>query len=793
MLVSYLWLKELVEFDETPEGIAKVLTSLGLEAAIVDDRRDWYGDIVTGKVMSVEKHPDADRLNLTKVDVGVETLEIVCGAPNVAVGLSVPVALIGAVTPDGLKIKKRKVRGQTSLGMILSESELKLSDDHDGIMALDGDPAPGENFAGRYELCDTVLEIDLTPNRGDAASMIGVAREIAAYYGAKLKKPPTPIDESDTSTESLVNVEITAPDLCPRYSARAIRNITLAPSPFWMRRRLAAVGIRSINNIVDITNYILIETGHPLHAFDYDKVADGKIVVRRANDGERFTTLDGKEHKLSNDQMVIADGERAVALAGIMGGQNSEVSGGTKNILLESAFFTPSSIRKTGKELGVFSESSYRFERGTDIEGLIYAQDRATSLMASLGGGSVAKGRVDKYPSPVERRLVPMRVARMNGVIGLDIDKEKAVEILQRLEMAPETDNGVITVKAPTFRFDIEREIDLIEEIARHTGYDKIDSSIPRVAASDESVSPLFALRSKLRYGFLAGGMLEGLRYSFMNESDLDRLLIPTGERLRSMVPIDNPLSSEWTHLRTTLLPGMISPMKGVEDASIFEIGVVFRDDGESVTERWMAGGVLSESVAPSLYTGRSGKRDFFDLKGVIESSLVYAGYSGRFTFGPSNEPYLYPKRQAVIKVDSVDIGYMGQAHPSVSENYEVDGELFVFELDIDTLSRLAVSVVRHRGKSKFPSAKRDLAVVAPEEMSIERMVESIRKHGGKSLDDVALFDLFRSDKIGEDKKSAAFALKFRNEERTLTDDEADNTFAKIVDGLAKECNARLR
>ena len=796
MQVSYLWLKDFVDFDKSPEEIADILTSLGLECAVGEDRREWFAGIVTGRVIKKEKHPNADKLSITEVDVGSEVKKIVCGAPNVAEGQSVVVALPGAVLPGGHAIKKSKIRGETSEGMICSESELKLSDASEGIMILDDNPSPGQKLAERYEVCDVVLEVDLTPNRGDCASMIGVARDLAAALSTELKIPADDFTEEAVNTSSLVSVDIQAPDLCPRYSARVIRNTKLAPSPFWLRRRISAAGVRPVNNVVDITNYILMETGHPLHAFDYHQIKEGQIIVRRANEEETFTALDGRELKLSSDYLVIADGEKAVALAGVMGGQNSEVTENTKDILLESAFFKPSAIRRASKGQNLSSESSYRFERGTDVEGVVYAQNRAAKLLAEIAGGSITAGKVDIYPEAIKPKEVTMRFDRLNSIIGRDIRKDKAVSILENLKMAvTKRDEEAVTIQAPTFRFDIEREVDLIEEVARHVGYDSITADIPRMAAADVGIPLVYEMRRGIRKRLGAIGFSEAVNYSFICEEDLTALNLSPDREYFNTVAIDNPLTSEWTDLRTTLLPGLIRAMKGEEDALLFETGVVFLNTGKnrSPEERWYLSGCMTASKKPDLYAGKSATRDFFDCKGVIESILDFLGYDGLYNIVSSSEPFFYPKRQAAVTIDGPQVGVFGQLHPETIDRFDVSQDLFAFEIDLSRLSRVLPTKRRYAPVSRFPSVKRDLAVVAPDEVAIAQIESSIKAHGAKHLREVSLFDLFRSEKVGEGKKSVAFSLLFADEGRTMTDEEVDTVFDAIVRGVEVDCGATLR
>ncbi len=798
MLVSYLWLKELVDFDLEPDKLAETLTSLGLECAVIDNRLGWYENIVVGKALEVTKHPNADRLRLCKVDTGEDVLDIVCGASNIAAGQLVPVALVGAKLPDGMKIKKSKIRGVESHGMIASESELKLSEDHDGIMVLTDDPKPGEKFSERYEVCDAILEVDLTPNRGDCSSMIGIAREVAAATGSKLKKPATDIEtDSNENIADLVKVVIDAPDLCPRYAAMAIKNAKIGPSPFWLRRRLAAVGVRAINNIVDITNYTLMETGHPLHAFDLANIEGNSIVVRRASDNEEFTTLDSKTYKLTSENLVIADESKAVALAGIMGGQNSEVTERTSDILLEAAYFDPKSIRRSSKMLNISSESSYRFERGTDVEGLIYAQKRAAKLMTELAGGRLLEGRVDAYPEKIEKRSVALRFSRTDKILGITTPPQKVKEILANLEMEilSSADDSV-TVGAPYFRNDIEREIDLIEEIARFVGYDKFPSLTPETAVNESGPGRCFTFRRAVRNHLRSVGMMEAISLSFTGMEDMDKLRLPEDHPYRNLVATDNPLSSEWTHLRSTLLPGLLSSMKGEDAAQFFETGVVFRSAGnDAPVESWNLTGIITETSKTDVWKGRAAKHDFYHIKGVVESTLDILGFGGGYSFRLSSHPFYYPKRQADIYIGSEIVGHLGQIHPTVIEAYETGQEIFMFEMDLDHITDIPALAKSYSGMPKFPSVRRDLAVVVKESVTALEMTGSIMKNGNKGniICDATLFDIYRGKNIEDNAKSMAFALEFRDSEKTLTDDEVDELFNFIISGLKNDCGAELR
>tara|TARA_B100000959_G_scaffold287499_1_gene373124 strand:- start:254203 stop:256593 length:2391 start_codon:yes stop_codon:yes gene_type:complete len=795
MLVSYLWLNELVDFDLTPEKLAATLTDLGLETSFYSDRRGWYDGLVIGKVNNVVKHPNADRLSVCEVDTNDRVRKIVCGAPNVEKGQLVVVALPGTTLPNGMKVGKRKVRGEVSDGMVCSESELGLSDDHEGIMILEGTLKIGISFEEAFEVADVVLEVDLTPNRGDCLSMIGIAREVAATTGSNLIRPKlNDLDSCSEKTSDFISIKNNAPDMCSRYVGRAVKNLTVKKSPFWIRRRLHALGIRSINNLVDITNYVLLEVGHPLHAFDSDLIDDNTITVRCAKEKEKFTTLDGKTYTLNPSSLVIADKKGAVALAGIMGGENSEVSKKTRNVILEAAFFDPAVTRRTAKSLNISTEASFRFERGTDIDGLIYAVDRAADLMAQLGGGSILCGRVDKYPKKIQKRKITLRYQRVNLVLGADISKETVKDILVGLGLAVvKLDDFSITVEIPHFRFDLAREIDLVEEIARFVGYNSIESRIPKVPANTSGMGKNLALRRSMRKNLRSIGFTEGMRYSFTSRSETAKLGISEPHDLFKLIALDNPLTSEWTHLRTSLIPGLLSTSGGSDDLQIFEVGTVFKESGkDDPEEKWLVSGVISQSMDPGLWSGRSGKRDFFHLKGIVESLLFNEGIRDT-SHTSSSHPFYYPKRQANVLVSGVVVGHFGQIHPFTLEGFDLRQEYFVFEIEIDRLIEVMEKKFFHSSLSKFPGVKRDISIVVGDQVSVQNLDDVIKGSAGDQLRNIILFDVYSGERIGQGKKSMAFALEFGADDRTLTDSEVNTLLKRIVDALESKLEAKLR
>jgi len=664
MIISYLWISEWLDHGLSPRELADGLTSLGLETSFAQDRRGAFENFVVGEVLSVAPHPDADKLNVASVSVGRgESLSIVCGAPNVAQGQVVPVALPGAVLPSGLKIEKRELRGVPSEGMICSESELGVSEEAQGIMVLDGSCEAGEPLSKHLELEDVLLEVDLTPNRGDCLGLIGIARELSALTGAKIKLPE--VLESTGGEIEGFKVEVNSPHGCPRYTAREISGAAVKPSPVKIRRRLSAVGIRPINNIVDVTNYVMLETGHPLHAFDRRTLDGGKIVVRDAGGDGNFTTLDGRTHELKKDMLVIADGKKAVALAGVMGGANSEIQPDTSDIILESAYFDPTIIRRTAKRLGISTESSYRFERGVNPETVDFASHRAAKLILELAGGT-AGGFVDEYPGKRGPLEITLRTDRVNRLLGLELENADVGEMLERLGFDHgKPDNGVFNVTCPLYRHDIKEETDLVEEVARLHGYGNIPTTVARLAQHETTGEVAgFLQRKKLCYLLSYAGFTETVNYSFINPQWRRKLYMDKQRALE----LENPINADWSEMRTSLLPALLTNAgynlrQGQEHISIFETGTVFLPEGENgVTEEFRTAALMTGGKEPVFNIDMP--RDFFRMKGAL--AKVIKGFCGfePVTARPKTPlPFLYPHRQVDIFVRGSKIGFMGQIH----------------------------------------------------------------------------------------------------------------------------------
>ena len=774
MNVTLNWLKNYIDFEFSASELADRLTMLGIEVESIKRPGAELEGVVVGSVSAIKPHPNADKLVLCQVDIGeTEELQIVCGAPNVREGMHAPVATIGVTLPIGLTIKRAKLRGETSQGMLCSEKELALSEDAAGLMELSTDISIGTPLATALGLDDTVFELEITPNRPDCLSVIGVAREIRAETGNPLKLPQVDFNENETDVREATSVVIAAPDLCPRYAARVIRGVKIGQSPAWLQQRLESVGIGVINNIVDITNFVLMEYGQPLHAFDYHKLTENRIVVRRAMAGEKLTTLDEIERELASDMLVIADAEKPVALAGVMGGYDSEITEATCDVLLESAYFNPSSIRATAKALGMSTEASYRFERGADPGIVITALDRAAQLITELAGGTICKGVVDVYPGKQPLTEIQLRPKRVNFVLGTEIEPATMEEILTRLGFDVSVSGSVYSVTVPTFRSDITREIDLIEEIARVYGYDNIPTTLPKgdipVPAPDRKVEVHRCVKQFL----LASGMMEALNYSFSDPNSFDKIRLAADSPIRDAIPLQNPLSPEMSVLRTTLLPGLLDNAQRnrnhqIDTIALFEIGNVFIRDGEQ-KEPERVSGVLAGQVGDGVYSNPYRQPDFYDIKGLAEGILEVCGISD-YTLQKTGAPTFHPGRNAAVMLDDRQIGIFGEAHPVVLENYDLPYKAYLFDFDLEALVDAAIFAKRFESISVYPKVERDLAIVVDKETLSDMPTELIYKTGGELVESVRLFDVYEGEQVPEGKKSLAYAIIYHSVTETLTD-----------------------
>ncbi|MCL2503289.1 MAG: phenylalanine--tRNA ligase subunit beta [Coriobacteriia bacterium] len=832
MRISMKWLTELVPVSVPVPEFVDRLDMTGTAVETVHMVGDAFENVVIGQITKKDRHPNADKLWVTAVDAGEDALRaIVCGAQNFEAGDRVAVALPGAVLPGGFEIKKSKLRGVVSEGMNCSAKELGLGDDHDGILILPEDAPIGTPFAEYAGLSDIVLELEVTPNRPDCLSVSGIAREVGAVLGVPVKLPATTLDEAGPAAAEQCHVRIEDDRLCPRYTARIIKGVRVGPSPSWLAERVVAAGLRPVNNIVDITNYIMLELGQPLHAFDMGMLKQGldgkaEIIVRLAAEGEELTTLDGTRRELAPRTLCICDLDGPVALAGVMGGQATEVSDKTVDILLESASFDAESISRTSRQLGLISESSMRYERTVDRSGCAAAADRAAALMAEIAGGEVATGLVDVFPEPLAERTLTLRLSRLTQIIGAEIPAEEAASILERLGCSVEKHLGGagarpegrpddssddrpgsrsgdyldahLKVGTPSFRPDLEREIDLIEEVLRIYGMGQIEPTLP---AGRERVGLLTrGQRMREHVGALlrAAGLSETMTYSFTDPHDLELLgfELPLDE---CVVEILNPMSVEQGVMRRTLLGGLLrmvsyNQCRGVDNIHLYETGTVFwtAPGRRLAKERERVAGVLAGSWNRQQWNASAQGLDFFDGKGVLET-LARDLAAPKFKLRPTALPWLQPGRAAEVLVSGDVIGWLGDVHPGVLKKFECSGPVIAFELEIDRLIRSSVierSVVE---PPRFPAVSFDLAVLVEEKTTAEQLVQIITSAGGKLLESAHLFDVYRGTGVPEGKKSMAFSLTYRLPDRTLTSKEVEAVHSKIVRKVLAATGGGLR
>ncbi|MDO4182121.1 MAG: phenylalanine--tRNA ligase subunit beta [Coriobacteriia bacterium] len=811
MLISTKWLADYVT---VPDGLQDFcdrldLTGTGVEG--VEKVGANLDGVVVGHVLTSVDHPDSDHLHVTTVNVGgEEPLQIVCGAPNMTAGIKVPVATIGSVLPGNVKIKKGKMRGVESHGMCCSKRELEQGTDHEGIWILPEDAPVGMPIAEYLKLSDTVLDLEITPNRPDCLSMAGFAREVGAMYRVPVTYPEKQLveDAGLPGAAQLCTVEVEDPDRCPRYTARVIKNVKIGPSPDWLAERVTAAGSRPINNIVDVTNYILFLLGQPLHAFDYDKLVgeDGQahIIVRAAEDGEQFTTLDDVERTLTSDMTVIATPERAVALAGVMGGLDSEVTEETTTILLEAATFERGRTSRTSRNLGLISESSMRYERGVDDNSCALNSDFAAALMAEVSGGTVCPGMVDVYQKVTLPVNLKLRVQRCQNFLGAEISAEEMTDILQRLgcEVAPSGEEGVLDVVAPTFRPDLEREVDLYEEILRLYGMDRIESTLPagrgRLGVRSEAQRKMDVVNNTLR----ACGLNETMTYSFADPTELEKLRMPT-EGLGIPVELLNPLNAEQSVMRQSIIPGLLRSVAynqshGVRNVQLYETGVVFyaSQGHKKPKERQKLAGVLAGAMAEAGWNVAPAAFDFFDGKGVVESlARELAIPKLRFKALSAEEaPHLQPGRAAQVLSGGSLLGWVGEIHPLAAKAFDAAAPVVAFELDVDALLKAAQPSRPYVDVPTFPAVTIDVAFVVDEDVTHETMVQRITSAGGKLLESVSLFDVYRDAlRVGPGKKSMAYNLTYRAADRTLTSEEVEKTHDRIIKKVCGSVGAEVR
>ncbi len=809
MQFPYSWLKDYVDDLSVPaEELAHSLTMAGIAMENVFKPRVEFQGVVVGEIETICSHSDDGNLSICYIKTGPQksSLPVVTRAPNVAAGEKVALAPEGAQLPGG-RVNSLNIKGQKSEGVICSAADLNLSstlfspEQKDGVIILPFDTPLGIGLEEALGLDDVILELELTPNRADCLGLINIAREVAAVTGKRLRIPSIDLVESETlKTRDLITVGIESPELCGRYVARVVENVSVRPSPLWMQRRLQAAGIRPINNIVDITNYVMVETGQPLHAFDYHKINARRIIVRCARPGEDILTLDGVQRDLDTDTLVIADGVRPIGIAGVMGGLETEVTAHTNCVLLEAANFNQASIRRTSRKLGLRSEASSRFEKGVDIEAAGVAIDRAAQLIAELGDGETAGGRVDCYKNPFEPTVIPLRIGRLNDILGTELKIEDAERILQSLNfeyVVPE--EGRLEVSIPSYRSDLTREVDLVEEVARLYGYNRIPTTLPRGVINRSVVAEDKKLEEDCRDFFVKAGLTEVITYSFIDSRHFDKFHLAPAHPWREALKIQNPLSEDQSVMRTFLLPGILEVAsqnikRKKENMAIFEIGKVFcpLEDKKLPGERTQVGG-LATGVRERGWKWEPQCLDFFFLKGVLESLLKNLGACG-YSFVPaSNYPFLHPGKTAEVRVKGTKVAVLGEVHPSVCEEYGLTGQICVFWFELDKAKPNMSRTKIYRPEPKFPGAKRDLAVVVSKEIPASELEGAIREAGGELLREVELFDVYTGKQIPAGKKSMAYSLFYQSSKCTLKEEVINELHRKVSETLADRFGAELR
>ena len=791
MKITYSWLKEYVDFPWDWPELVERLTMSGLEIEGVEDLAAQLDGVVVGHVLERQPHPDADRLSVCRVDVGDAVHTVVCGAPNVAAGQKVAVALPGSRLPNGMEIKKAVIRGVESSGMICAEDELGLGDDHAGTMVLDESLTPGTSFAASAGLDEVMLDFEVTPNRPDCLSLWGIAREVRALTGAELRMPACEVTESGPPAAASVAIDIEDAQGCPRYVGRVVRNVRIGPSPEWLQRRLQAVGQRPINNVVDVTNYVLQELGQPLHAFDLAKLADDRIIVRRARPGEKMESLDEIERELTEEILVIADGRKAVALAGIMGGADSEVSAATTDILLESAYFDPTRVRRGKSLLEMQTEAAMRFERGADWEMAPVAIDRAARLIAELAGGDVAPERLDLFPNPPQLPHPSARISRVNQLLATDLDGAAICHTLELLGCQVEQEGDLLQVVPPSYRPDLLREADLIEEVGRIYGYDRIEGSQQASPAWLKPLEPHLALQREMRHTLSGLGFDEVASNTIVERKWLEL----SGEK--GAVELANPPTENQAVLRTTLIPSLLDIARRnfnqrAASVAVFELGRCFQQlpDAPEHREYTCLSGLWSGQYAVSPWQADRREVDFFDLKGSLEALLVDVD----LCFESATFSSLRSGRSARVLVDGRPCGYLGEVKPSLCSSFAIERPVYIFELNFQTL----VETRAERASdfvplAKYPPIERDLAVLLREDVSSAEVVEQIGATAPRLIESVALFDLYQGDQIPAGQKSLAFSIRLRAPDKTLKDRQADALIDQILKRLGDRFGAQLR
>ncbi len=800
MRVSFEWLQEYVKIDIPVEELAERLTMAGIAVEEIEDQSVAYRGMVTARVLSLEKHPQADNLLIAQVDAGSSgKKQVITAAKNLKNGDLVPLALPGTVLPGGKTITEVNFKGIESQGMLCSGMELGIEKESTGIWIFEGEIGPGQPVAQVLGETDRVLVLELTANRPDCLGMIGVAREVAAILGIEYNPASTVLQEDGPDIKGVASVEIRDSDLCPRYAARVATGVKIEPSPEWMQRRLKAAGVRPINKIVDITNYVMLEYNQPLHAFDFDRIADRKVIIRRAENGEKLVTLDEVERSFAGDNLLIADPAGGLCVAGVMGGCTSEVTGNTVNLFLEAAYFSPISIRKTAKLLNMKTEASLRFERGIDPNGVISALNRAAYYIEKLGAGTVMKGYIDEYPQPVAPVIIQTTGPKINAWLGTDLPVFEITKLLKRLTLEAEADQDTIRVTVPTFRPDITQIADLAEEVARLYGYNQIPTTIPKSSQIGERTQ-FQKFQNDCRELLQGIGLSEIMSYSLYAKNTAARLDLDLNDPYNKTVDLIVPLSEEQAVMRTNMVTGILQTLafnskRRQTDLSVYEIGRVYLPEAGEVLPReplHLAIGLMGR-VQDLGWNQNKAEFDFYDLKGILE--LIFTRFRlPVFTLNASTKPFLHPGQSAVIYINEKEVGFLGQIHPNVIREFEINKKALVMELDLTVLDMLrASSAVKFAPLPKFPTVQRDLALVAPVEITTRSIMERIKGIGGELVERVELFDVYQGEQVPQGMRSLAFSLSYRSREKTLNDNEVNQIQEQLLAKLRSEYGATIR
>lgn len=787
MKVPYKWLLEYVDLDRDIREVGDALTLSGSKVEEIIENGKEIDRVVTARLVKIEKHPDADKLQICQVDIGNETIQIVTGATNIKEGDIVPAALHGSTLAGGVKIKKGKLRGAESNGMLCSEAELGIADENSvhGIMILPEDTPVGVDIKEVLGLDGGVIDFEITSNRADCFSIYGIAREASATFGVPLKKVDLDFNENSDNINNYVSVEI-KDGLCRRYIGKMVRNVKIKPSPDWMKERLEEAGVRAINNIVDITNYVMLELGQPLHAYDYRDIADKKIIVRRAEDGEKFKTLDENERILDSSMLVIADGKRAVGVAGVMGGENSEIKDDTTEIIFEAANFDGPNIRITSKKLGLRTEASSRFEKDIDPNLPEIAMNRVCHLVELLGAGEVVGGVIDIYPSSVKPHNISVSPKLINDFIGIDLTAAQMKEMLERLEMKVSGEE-TLDIEVPTFRQDVKIYQDVAEEVARLYGYDKI----PSLKIHGEAVEAVWTEEQKLtrlvKNTMVSCGLYEALSYSFVSPKAYDKIKLPKDSSLRKNVVIKNPLGEDFSVMRTTTIPSMLELLgrnysRDNRNVGLFEVAKVYIPGNEELPDE-----------RDKLTIGMYGEYDFYTIKGIIENLLDELGIEKAEYIRESENPTFHPGRTAKMLIRKQEAGVFGEIHPDVAENYGIEERVYIGEIDLELLYNAAKMDRKYKALPKFPASQRDIAMLIRDEVPVGEIYNVISRAGRELLEKAELFDVYKGKQVPEGMKSVAYSITYRAENRTLKDEEVNKVHEKVVNALVEKLGAQLR